>query len=105
MALAAVLGQLAPLWGWNTEQQRRTDSLTVLLSPRSWTDLCTAARTGSDQPEGEALRPQAQEAWNNFAQAHRGLVLTGGPTFAGVVRLAGADHFVSKWTCTQGSST
>jgi hypothetical protein len=67
MALAAVLGQLAPLWGWNTEKQRRVDSRTVILSPQTWTSLYIAARTESDQPEGAALRQQAKKTWNNLA--------------------------------------
>ena len=96
MALAAVLGQLAPLWGWNTEKQRRVDSRTVILSPQTWTSLYIAARTESDQPEGAALRQQAKKTWNNLAQNYPGPGLAGGPTFAGVVRLAGdADHFVA----------
>ena len=62
MALAAVLVQLAPQRDWNTEQHRRTNLLTVLLSPQSWTVLYTAARIVSDQPEGEALRQQVKQA-------------------------------------------
>jgi len=86
---------IPPLWDWNTEQERGTDRLTVILSAHSWIGLYTAESTTSDQPEGDALQQQAEEAWSNFTQAHHGLELSGGPTFAGVVRIAGdADHFV-----------